>query len=168
MSVLRPGMIVVSRVVVFMAVIVVVMAVVVAVTAQLQNHEAHAGGDQNAAHDRVLRALNRRAKLEPHDHDDRAQDDRDQHVGHPGQARQPGHAGERIAPGAPEHGQRHPVVGEDRVAEPNPGGGGQQRGSVLGHADVRTVIKGRRLAIDTAAGGTTGTWDSFSGCGQGE
>lgn len=57
---LRAWVIVAIRVVVMVVMVVVVIVIVivlVAVTGQLQEDEAHAGGDQDAAHDRVLGVL---------------------------------------------------------------------------------------------------------------
>jgi hypothetical protein len=108
--------------------------VVVAVAGQLQDGEPEAGGDQDRAHNRVLGTLDSRTKLESDGDDHAAQHDRDQDMGHPGQAGEPGHAGERIASGASQDGQRHPVVGQDRVPEADPCGGGQEGRTVLSHA----------------------------------
>jgi hypothetical protein len=72
-------------------VIVVLMAwlarviVAMAPAAQFQEHEASARGDQEAAHDRVLGALNGGTKLQTDGDDHRPEDDRDQHVGNSGQ-----------------------------------------------------------------------------------
>jgi hypothetical protein len=104
------------RVVVIMLVLVIVL-VVMAVPGQLQDHERQPGGDQDGADDRVLSALDGRAKLQPHQDDHRAQDDRHQHVGHAGQAGEPGHPGQRVAPGAAQNSQRDPVIGQHGVPE---------------------------------------------------
>jgi hypothetical protein len=63
-----------------------VVVMSMAVPGQLQEHERHSRGDQHGADDRVLGALDRRAELEAHGDDHATQDDRYDHVGHPGQA----------------------------------------------------------------------------------
>ena len=55
--------------------VVVLVIMVVPVPGQLQNHEPDSGGDQHAAHDGVLGALDRRAELETHGDDHPAQED---------------------------------------------------------------------------------------------
>lgn len=119
-----------------MAVLGVVVVVVVVVTAahQLQDGEPETGGDQDRAHDGVLGALDGRAELESDGDDHAAEHDRDQDMGHPGQARQPGHAGEWIATRTAEDRQRHPMVGQNGVAEADAGGCSQECRSVLSHA----------------------------------
>jgi hypothetical protein len=132
--------------------VVVVMVVVVsmAVTGQLQHGEAQTGGDENAAHDRVLGILDGRAELQSHGDDHTTQHDRDQYMGRPGQAGQPGYPGQRVAPGPAQHGQRHPVVRQDGVAEAHAGRGGQQRRSVLGHLlTLPNLMAAERLPPDT-------------------
>ena len=65
--------------------VVVLVVVVVAAAGQLQGGKAKARGDQDPTHDRVLSALDRRAKLESDGDDHAAEHDRHQDVGHPGQ-----------------------------------------------------------------------------------
>ena len=110
-----------------------VVLMVVAVTGQLHDRESQAGGDQDRAHDRALGALDGRAELESDGDDHAAEHDRHQDMGHPCQARQPSHAGERIAPGTAEDGQRHPVVGQNGVPETDAGGSSQECRAVLSH-----------------------------------
>jgi hypothetical protein len=116
---------------VMMLVLVLVLAIVivgVAVPGRLQHQEGQAGGDQQRADDRVLGVLDGRAKLQS-DHDDqRAKHHRHEHVRNPGQSREPRELRQRVAAGAADHGQRHPVVGQDRVAEAHAGGGDEQGG----------------------------------------
>jgi hypothetical protein len=116
---------------------VVIVVVAMATPAQFQDHERQPGGDQDRAHDCVLGALDGRAELQAHDDDHRTQDDRHQHVGHAGQARQPGHPREGVAAGAPQDRQRHPVIGQHGVPKGHARGGGQQGRAVRGHVELR-------------------------------
>src|SRR5450755_3156412 len=103
---------------------------------QLHNHESRSGGDQQTADDRVLGALHSGLELQT-DHDDQGSEhDREHHVSDPGQTRQSRDLGERITAGTGHHRQRHPVVGQDRVAEPDAGRGGEQRRRGTHGADV--------------------------------
>jgi hypothetical protein len=148
--------IVVIVIVVAMVVIVIVI-VVVTVTGQLEHQEADAGGDQDAPDDRVLGVLDGRAELQPDRDDHRPEGDRHEHVrdpGQPGQARDPR---QRITAGATEHRERDPVVGQDRVTEPDARRRGEQRWSGCAHA-VRSCSVGwaakpsRRCSVcDTAS-----------------
>jgi hypothetical protein len=72
-------------IVMIVVVVMVVVVVVMPVPGQLQDDKGQPGGDQDAADDRVLSALNGRAELQAHGDDHRAQDDRHQHVSHAGQ-----------------------------------------------------------------------------------
>jgi hypothetical protein len=99
---------------------------VVSVPGQLQCREAEAGEDQDGADDGVLRALDRGAELQADGDDDGAEGDRDENVRDAREPRQPGNAGERVAAGAPDDRERHPVVGEDGVPEADAGGRGDQ------------------------------------------
>ena len=110
--------VVVGRALVVRVAVIVRMGVTVA-AGELERCEAEPGRDQNRPDDRVLRALRPRAELQPDGDDDRAEHDRDEHVRDPCQAGQPGDPRQRVAAGAAEHRQRHPVVGQDRVPEPD-------------------------------------------------
>jgi hypothetical protein len=112
----------------------IVVVVVVALTGQLQDGEPETGGDQDRAHDRALCALDRRAELKADGDDHAAEHDRDQDMGHAGQARQPGHAGEWIATRTAEDRQRHPVVGQNGVPKTDAGSRSQECRTVLSHA----------------------------------
>jgi hypothetical protein len=110
------------------------VVIVMAVAGQLEDGEPEPRGDQDRAHDRVFGALDGRAELKSDGDDHTAEHYRHQHMGHPGQAGQSSHAGERVAPGPAEDGQRHPVVGQHGMPETNAGGGGQECRAVLSHA----------------------------------
>jgi hypothetical protein len=58
----------------------VVVIVTVPVAGELKQSEPEARGDQHAADDRVLRALDRRAELKPDRDDDRTEYQRDENV----------------------------------------------------------------------------------------
>ena len=73
-----------------------------------------------------------------------AEDDRDEHVRDPGQAREPGDPRERIAAGPAEHRQRDPVIGQDRVTEPDAGRGGEQRWAGARSRGQTCVASGER------------------------
>ena len=122
--------------VVIVVVVVVVMIVVVTWPAPggLERGEADAGGDQQAPDDRVLGARRPRAELQPDGDEHRPQHDREQDVGHAGEAREARDLGHRVSPRPSQHGQRHPVVGQDGVAEADSGGRGKQSGRGCAHA----------------------------------
>jgi hypothetical protein len=106
--------------------VLVVVFVMVAVAGHLEYEKADPCGDQDAANDRVLRMLDRRAKLQT-DHDDqRTKPDRDQHVRQPSQPRQARDPRKRVPPRAAEHSQRHPMVGQDGVPESDARCGGEE------------------------------------------
>ena len=128
------AMVVMIQTVTVMVVMMMVVVVMVAVTGQLEHEEADPGGDQDAADDRVLRVLDRRAELQP-DHDDHgAKPDRDQHVRQSSQAGQAGDPRERVPPRAAQHSERDPVVGQNRVPEADTRRGGQERWPGTTHA----------------------------------
>jgi hypothetical protein len=123
------GMIVlaVTMVVVVVVVVVMIVIVVVAVAGELEHKESDPGRDQDAADDRVLGVLNRRAKLQP-DHDDhRTETDRDEHVRHAGETREARDSRKGVPARAAEDGEWHPVIRQDRVPESNSRRRGEER-----------------------------------------
>ena len=127
------------------------MVVVVPTPGQLDDREAGGGREQNHPDDRVLGTLDLRTELQTDDDDHRAQHDRDEHMGDAREPGEPRDAPGRVAPRAPQHCQRQPVVGKDRVAEADPGRGGQQCRRCGAHARClsacrRAVGRKRRRA----------------------
>ena len=115
-------------------VVMVVVVVMVAVTGRFEHEKADPGGDQDAADDRVLRVLDRRAELQPDQDDQGTQRDRDQYVRQPSQAGQASDPRERVTPRAAEHCERHPVVGQNRVPEADTRRGCEERWPGTTHA----------------------------------
>ena len=80
-----PVMVMLGMTLMSVAVPVAMVVVAMAAAGQLEDGEAHPGGDQDHADDRVLRALKRRAELQPDGDDHAAEDDREQDVRDPSQ-----------------------------------------------------------------------------------
>jgi hypothetical protein len=102
------------------------MRVAVTATPKLEDDESDASDEQNRTDDRVLGVLDARAELQS-DHDEHgAERKRDEHVRDPGKAGEASDTPERVALSPCHHRKWNPVVGHDRVAETDPGGGGDQ------------------------------------------
>ena len=128
------AMVVMIQTVTVMVVMMMVVVVMVAVTGQLEHEEADPGGDQDAADDRVLRVLDRRAELQPDNDDHGTKPDRNQHVRHPSQPGQAGDPRKRITTRAAKHSERHPMVGQDRMPESDTRRGDEERWPSATHA----------------------------------
>jgi hypothetical protein len=108
--------------------------VLVASASQLKEREKNPGRNQQAADYRILSVEHHGAELKTNRHDDRPEHHRHQHVGHPRQSRKAGHPREWVAASTAHHRQRNPVIGEDRVSEPDSRGGRDQRRGCAAHS----------------------------------
>ena len=118
-------------VVVFMTVVVVVMGAVIVpvpLSAQVQDQEDGAGGEQDAADGEVGVTGDGGAELEPDTDHHPAEQQGHHDVGDGGGQRQARRRARAVVAGAGQHRQRQPVVGHHRVPEAHPGGAEQEDG----------------------------------------